>query len=154
MRKALLLLAVFAACAKNDAPADTAAAAPAPAPAPPALTAADLAGTWNGHTMPANSDSVLVRWTLSQVNDSVGVLKFEGTRDSVMFTRRLDADSLIAESRPYRSPIAPRGSPLTTFYSVGRLSGGTLRGTVVHRLATNADSVVNRGRWEATRATP
>src|SRR5216684_1580807 len=71
MRRMLILLSVAAvavACAKKEeAPpaADTSAAAKAPAPAPaaPALTEADVAGTWKGTSSPMTSDSVTSHWT-------------------------------------------------------------------------------------------
>lgn len=155
MRRAILLVAFVGACAKTDAPADTASMAPpAATPAPQALTSADLTGTWQGTTMPMEGDSVLSRWTIANMTDSAGTLVYEGSRDSVMFTRHLDGDSLIAESRPYRTPSAPRTSPMVTFRSVGWLRDGKLTGTVTQRLASNPDSVVARLRWEATRATP
>ena len=157
MRATVLLgtitLVALTACARSDEPASdtgsTTAAVPAPA-APAPLQVADIDGTWNGTTMAAESDSVLRRWTTVRSSDSTGKLVFEGSRDSISYSIRLDADSMIATSVPFRRPGAARG-PQVAFVSVGRLRDGKLVGTTTTVLAANRDSVVQRARYEATR---
>jgi hypothetical protein len=148
MRRALLLTTVFVACSSNDAPdADSAAAIVDTAAM---LSASEISGTWNGTTMPSGGDSILNRWTIVNVDETTSHMMLEGVPDTIAYSVRYDADSLIATSEPYTTPDMPN-TPVT-FRSVGRLENGTLRGTVAIRLASNADSVLERNRWEATRA--
>ena len=58
MRKFLLLAVTVVACSKAETPPPDSTAAMAPAPAPAILTAADVAGTWNGVGMLETGDSV------------------------------------------------------------------------------------------------
>jgi hypothetical protein len=95
MRKAIVFALVVAACApRENAATDTAAMATGSA----ALTAADIAGTWNGVTLADTGDSVLARWTVVSATgmESKGV--FEGASDSVSYTHTFDADSFVATS--------------------------------------------------------
>lgn len=150
MRKGFILLAAIVACSKTETPAtDTAATAAAPTPA--ALTVADLQGTWNGTSTRTGTDSTLA-WTITSVTDSTAKLVFAGSKDSVMYTTRVDADSMIAMSAPYMDPEAPKDAPAVMFRSVGRLKDGKLAGTVAIVLASKPDSVVGTGTWEATKA--
>jgi len=148
----MLFLAVavvaIVACAKSETgSADTAAMAAAPAP----LTAADLDGTWSGVSMAEFSDSVTNRWTVFRgATESEVNLVVEGSKDTITYTRTLDADSLVAMSAPFTPPTPPK-SPQVIVRSVGRLMGGKLVGTAVTMLAAKPDSVISRGRWEATR---
>jgi hypothetical protein len=148
MRKDLLLLPLVLACAKSEtAQTDSAALTPAPAAT---LTAEALAGTWHGVSMPEGSDSVLQRWTV--IGPGAGEAKFvnEGSTDTVTFTSTVDGDSLVATSLPHDNPQFPGAKVM--FRSVGRLQGDKLVGTSTLVLADKPDSVVNRGRWEATKA--
>lgn len=147
MKKAMLLAAFVIACGRSETPkADSPAVAAGPAP----LTAADVAGTWSGTTMAETSDSVLSRWTVT--GDGMnGKWVPEGSKDSVATTTTYDADSMIVTSAPYKDPLT-KGNPTVTFRSVGRLTGGKLVGTAIVMLASKPDSVINRVRWEATKA--
>lgn len=100
--------------------------------------------------MPGSGDSIINRWTIVSVDDTTSHLVFEGVPDTVAYHVTYEADSLVATSEPYTTPNMP-GTPVT-FRSVGRLDNGVLRGTVDVRLASNADSVLERNRWEASRA--
>lgn len=151
MRKLLLLAVTVVACSKAETPPPDTTAAMAPAPAPAMLTAADVAGTWNGVGMLETGDSVVSRWTAEEVSDSTGKLTIVGSKEAIPYSRKLDADSMIVTSSPYTDPTMPKG-PKVTFRSIGRLKDGKLIGTSANRLAAKPDSVVGRGRWEATRA--
>jgi hypothetical protein len=146
MRKLLLGAVLLAACAKGDAPAtdtmamDTAARTTT-------LSAADVEGTWSGSTMMEGSDSVVSRWTATG-RGSEGALVYEGTTDSIRYTTTFDGDSMVVVSQPHSSPVDQQQ---VTFRSVGRLQGGRLVGTATNHPAGNADSVIVRSRWEATR---
>jgi len=144
---------VLLACAKSEPAASDSVAVvtPAPAPAPAALTAAEVSGKWNGATMPADRDTVLGRWTIVSSSDSTATLTFVGAKGSVRYTTRFDADSLIATSAPYVRPDDTKRQRVV-FHSVGRLRDGKLVGTVTHTLASKPDSIVDRARWEASRA--
>ncbi len=161
MRSTTLLLSLFlAACAKSDTPStDTLAARtarsdttpPAAIAAPAKLTAADMQGTWNGMTMAVSSDSVLRRWTSMRVSDSTGILTSLTTKQKIPYTVKFDGDSMVATSAPYASSMKPK-APKIMFRSVGRMHDGKLQGTAANMLAAKPDSVVERTRWEATKA--
>ena len=152
MRKTILLAAVLMACAKAETPpADTAAPAMAPA-APAPLTAADMAGTWNGVTRNAGSDSVISKWTVKSTSDSTGTLTYDGTKVTVPFKTVFSGDSSVSTSEPFVSPNAKKGSPKVRFVSTGRIKDGQFGGTANIVLATNPDSVVARHTFSATKA--
>ena len=148
MRKALLLTVVLAACATDEAPPSDSAAAMTEDVA--MLRPADVSGTWTGSTIAQTGDSVVNRWTIVTVNDTTAHLMLEGVPDTITYYTIFDGDSLIATSESYTTPDMP-DTPVT-FRSVGRLENGMLRGTVAIRLASNPDSVLERNRWEASRA--
>ena len=155
MRKTILLAAVLMACAKSETPpADTAASAMAPAaPAPPpALTAADIKGTWKGTTKLAGTDSVLSKWTLVSTSDSTGTLTFEGTKTPIPFKSVFGADSLVATSSAFTAPGARKGAPKVMFVATSRVQNGQLVGTSNIVLASKPDSVVERHSYSATKA--
>ena len=155
MRKTFLLAAVLFACAKSETPpADTAAPAMAPAaPAPPpALTAADVKGTWKGTTKLAGSDSVLSKWTLVSTSDSTGTLTFDGSKTPIAFKSVYGADSLVATSAPFVAPHAKKGAAKVMFIATSRIQNGQLVGTSNIVLATKPDSVVERHTYSATKA--
>lgn len=99
--------------------------------------------------MAGTSDSVVSRWKLVSQNDSVSTVVIEGVPDTITAHNVYAADSLVSTSEPFSSPSLP-GAKLT-FVAVGRLDNGTLRGTLVERLASKPDSVVARDHWEAKR---
>ena len=72
MRRALLLTAVLAACATNEAPESDSAAAVSEDHA--MLQPADVSGTWTGSTMPLEGDSVVSRWTIVTVDETTAHL--------------------------------------------------------------------------------
>jgi hypothetical protein len=118
-------------------------------PPPPALSAAELTGTWNGVNMVEGTDSVTERWTMV-ANEQGGGLVREGMKDTVQFLSSFDADSVTATSLAYIDRTNPK--TMLMFKSVGRLRDGKLAGTVTVMLAQKPDSVIRRLRWEATRA--
>jgi hypothetical protein len=153
MRKVFLLAALVLACAKKEAPpADTAAPAPPPPPPPPpALTAAEMKGTWNGTTK-REGDTTTIAWTVTTVTDSTSKLTYAKNKQTVDFTTKYDADSMIAMSKPYNDPGLPKGTPKVVFRSVGRMKDGKLVGTATLMLASKPDSVLGKSTWEATKA--
>jgi phage gp37-like protein len=108
-----------------------------------------VAGTWSGMSMPEGTDSVAARWTITG-SGTMGAMMLEGAKDSVHYMVVFDADSLVATSDPYPSTTTA-GAPMVFFRSVGRLVDGKQVGTYTTMLADMRDSVVARGRWEATR---
>jgi hypothetical protein len=147
MKKVILLAAVLFACAKKDEPApDTAATAVGP----PALTAADLAGTWNGTALAENSDSVLFKFTVWSTGTDSKTLT-EGSKDTVAVTHMISGDSLVATSAPHVD-ASMKGKPTIIFRAVGRLTGGKLAGNATVMLASKPDSVIARNRFEMTKA--
>lgn len=152
MRKTILLAAILVACSKAETPpADTAAPAMAPA-APAPLTAADVAGTWNGTTKVAGTDSVISKWVVKSTSDSTGTLTYEGTKVTVPFKTVLMADSMVATSAAFSPPTAKKGAPKVMFVSTGRIKDGQLAGTANIVLASKPDSVLARHTFSATKA--
>lgn len=150
MRRFALLCcaALLVGCSKSDsAPAADSAAV---APAPPALTAADVAGTWTVRTMSETSDSVLVEYTMTAVGDPSTWTITLPNRPPMAIRVTFAGDSVVTESGPYES-VLRKGIQVTT-RGVSRLVGGELVGTTVARYATTtADSVVTL-RTRGTRA--
>src|SRR6516165_1637002 len=130
MRKVFFLALLVVACAKKEQPAaDTAAPAPPPAPPPPppSLTAADVAGTWNG-TSKRDNDTATVAFTFKSTSDSTGSITFPKTKVTVDFHTKLDADSVVSTSKPYSDPTLPKGTPKVVFHSVSHLKDGKMTG--------------------------
>jgi hypothetical protein len=119
---------------------------------PAGISAADIAGTWTGISMPEVGDSILNRWTLMASPDGAGRLVVDGSTDTVSYTTEFSGDSAIATSAPYTDPAAPAGSPQVMWRSVGRLTDGKFVGTISFMSVAAPDSVAGRGRWEASRA--
>lgn len=151
MRKFLLLPFLLAACATERPADDTTAAAPATAAPAATLTAADLSGTWRGMSYAAGSDTATGRWTVTSLDDTSSQIVYEGAEQPIRFSTTFDADSMIAVSEPYPDP--ERNGMMVRFRSVGRLQGDRLAGTSELR-AAEGDSVLQTGRWEATRVQP
>src|SRR4029450_12693199 len=93
-------------CAKAEKPpAEPMAEAPAPPPAPAALTAADVAGTWNMRVTRAGSDSTLLTFAFNASGDpSTWTFNFPG-RPPVPVKVTMDADSIITAAGPYESAL-------------------------------------------------
>jgi len=152
MRKVFLLAVLVAACAKKETPAaDTAAAVTPPPAAPAAMTPADLRGTWNGTSKREGSDSAST-FTVVSTSDSTGKFMPAGSKDSVSFTTKYDADSSISTSAPYTDPTMGKKAPKVMFRSVAHLKDGKLVGTANLMLASKPDSVIGKSTWEATKA--
>ena len=157
MRKGVLLVAAVSlvGCSKTEtAKTDSAAMAAAAAPPPPAaLTAADMAGTVNGQVMGMNSDSVLFKFTCmtAATGSESKCVNAMAPKDTIVYTYTLSADSAMWTSAAYTPPAPPK-SPKVVDHVVGRMSGGKWMGTTTTMLASKPDSVVNRTRWEATKA--
>ncbi len=149
MRRNLLLACLLCACAPKDAKqSDTVAMAAPPmaaAPAPAALTADMMKGTWNGTNMAEMSDSVTGRWVVTD-----GAMVIEGRKDTVRWVTTYDADSMMSVS-PAMPASPAKNAPMVVNHGVGRMVDGKLVGTSFVTLAAKPDSVVMRGRWEATR---
>jgi hypothetical protein len=150
-RATVVCALLVAACGggADTAAGDSAAMAPPP---PAALTAADIAGSWDGRTMPVGSDSVLSSWVAMSTSDSTGVTVTAGTTDTVPHTVMFSGDSMVVMSAPHRDAAPPSGTgQMVVFRAVGRMQDGRLTGTTAIMLAEKPDSVVFSGRWDATR---
>jgi hypothetical protein len=138
-----LLLA--AACAKKEAPKDTAAAmAPAPTPPPaPTISLADVAGKWNLHNVPETgkdtspTDAVLdakadaAGWTLTMTKSGL----------KVPLTVSTAGDTLMLKTGQYASQRR-KGMKVSTDTWL-RMENGKLVGkTTAHYVTKGADSVL------------
>jgi hypothetical protein len=151
MRRAaslLVFLTLIVACARTEtAQTDTAAMAMAPA----ALTDADFAGTWKGNAMMEGSDSVFVHWTqVCAAGTCTGTS--EESKDTVISTYRIDADSSIGVTAPYVDPAI--GTAAVVDHWVARVSNGRVTGNGWFVLADRPDSVLMRYRFEGSRTAP
>ena len=151
MRKVFLLALLVAACAKKEpAPDTTTPAPPPPPPPPPALTAADITGTWNGTSKREGSDTTTT-FTVKSTSDTTANITFGKPTVTVAISTKLDADSMISTSKPYKDPSLPKGTPNVTFRAVGRMKDGKLVGTTTLMRASKPDSVIGKANWEATK---
>lgn len=143
MRPLLIVPILFlAACGKAETPATDSPAAAAP-PAPPALTSADVGGTWDAQGMPMGSDTVVVSFTMTNTDTGAGTwitfpsgLKVQNTR------RQVDGDSVVSETGPFKSQVR-RGQDVASTRTVLRLMDGKLVGTT-HSKYANGDSATFR----------
>lgn len=155
MRKLLFVAVIVTACAKAEPPkADTTSAmaepAAAPAPAPAKLTAADLAGTWNGESKLEGKDSVVSKWSVTMTNDSTGTLTNAASKQKIHYSIKFDGDSMISTSEPYVD--ATTKGPKQVFHATGWMKDGKLSGHSVATLASKPDSVLGRITWTASKA--
>ena len=153
MSRVLMLIPVVAgvmACAKTETPpANVAKSDTAMAPAmAPAITEADMAGTWKGTSMPMGSDSVVAKWTTVCAAGSCKG-KNEGSKVTVQWAYTMSGDSAVGVSEPYSDPSAKGKQVIDTW--VARVSGGNVTGTGVTKLASKPDSVVMRYRFAGSR---
>ena len=157
MRRALNLIPVVVAivavmgCSKTEKPpaADTAMSDAAMAPAAaPAMTEADVAGTWTGTSMPVGSDSVIAKWTQVCAGGSC-----KGTSEGSTVTTRsaytLAGDSSVGVTDPYTDPSIKAGKLIDTW--VARVNGDNVTGTGAIKLASNPDSVMMRYSFTGSR---
>jgi hypothetical protein len=155
MRKLLFVAVIVTACAKAEPPkADTTSAmaepAAAPAPAPAKLTAADLAGTWNGESKLEGKDSVVSKWSVTMTNDSTGTLTNAASKQKIHYSIKFDGDSMISTSEPFVD--ATTKGPKQVFHATGWMKDGKLSGHSVATLASKPDSVLGRITWTASKA--
>ena len=148
---------VVAACAKKEAPKDTAAAmaaaAPAPAPAPaPALAAADVAGNWHFAATPTTGkDTSATEFDLAATADSADwSMTFNKSKLKVPAKHSISGDTLTINAGPFASQRR-KGVKVSTVTTL-KLDGGKLVGeTTAHYEKAGTDSVMTL-RTEGTKA--
>jgi hypothetical protein len=118
--------------------------------APPALTEADVAGTWTGTAMMEGTDSVFANWTNICAGGTCRFTSAEAPKDTIPQTYVLEADSMRGTSAPYASTDM-KGVMVTDSW-VARLVGGQVTGTGMLKLAEKPDSVVMRYRFTGSKA--
>ena len=149
---ASLMVAAVACGGRDDTASSDSAAAAAPAPAADAGTAgtlseATLAGTWYGRAMGMDSDTVIARFTQTCGNGRCRGMVEGGTDSTAGTTYRIEGDSVIGTSAPYRHPDLAAD---VVDNVVMRMSGDSLIGMGTIKLA-DRDSVLARMRFIATR---
>lgn len=145
--RAIVAVAVLAACSKADAPpADTSMVEAGPAP----VSLASLSGMWNVNVMPADRDTVLTSYVLDATDSTAWKFQFAGRTDWIpMRVAGTSGDSLMTEAGPFESGI--RAGQQVTVSSTTWTQDGKLMGRVVARYAgAGPDSVANL-RSEGTR---
>jgi sporulation protein YlmC with PRC-barrel domain len=159
MRRSLLLCAILAfGCAPStDQSADSVPPADTMPPPPPALSLAEVAGTWEGSVMTEASDSVIALQVINATADTSGWTimvanaKTPTKMVNVPVTRVAAAgDSIIIETAPFESVL--RAGQQVSLHTILRLQGGkavsvmhatypatnetvTLRGTANRKMA-------------------
>ena len=138
---------VVAACAKKEAPKDTAAAmapaaaAPTPAPAP-ALAPAALAGNWHFAATPTTGkDTSATEFDLAATADSADwTMTFTKSKLKVPAKHSISGDTLTITAGPFASQRR-KGMKVSTVSTL-KLDGGKLVGsTTAHYVNAGADSV-------------
>jgi hypothetical protein len=145
MRRYLLVLPFVFACAKGEeAPADSAAMAA------PALTEADVAGSWSG-TVTIEGDTAKVPWTDTCAAGTCRLVVSVAPNDTIVLNYTIQGDSVMySRAQPYADTSLVKGAMLME-NGVGRISGGQLNGNAKVTLADRPDSVVQRFSFTATK---
>lgn len=125
----------------DDTPDVAADSVPAAAPAP-ALSLADLTGTWNVEVMPEASDSVLLTYVLNAPADTAAwTIKFADRAEPVpLKILSIAGDSMVTHAGPYASALR-KGVTVET-HAVSRLENGVMVGRNVATYSKGPDSVL------------
>lgn len=146
MRRYLLVLPLLIACAKAETPsADSVAAASGP----PALTEADVAGTWSGTVTAQAPDTGSSNFTVTCGGGSCHLVAADAPNDTVHSTYVLAADSSTGTSTPHKEPAA--GGATVVDHWVARVTGNQVTGRGYLTLADKPDSVVWRYTFTGTK---
>ena len=139
MRAVLLVAALLVACGPEE-DADDLAMDSTP-PAPPALTAADVAGTWNYEVRPMDSDSVITTGQTVINAEGTTVTQTATGGATASGTMSIAGEAFTTTVGPY--PSALREGVMVTTTGNYRLVGGQIVGEVTARYegVTTADSV-------------
>ena len=147
MRVAILSCAVLlVACSKSEQKPDTQAAAPAAATAAPqgapSITAAQLAGSWSGSTMPMTKDSVLTTagFNITSTNEGWTLVLPNGTHP--MRVIAIGGDSVVYEAGPFPSAVR-KGKQVQLVQGVLHLKDNKLTG-LTHATYVGGDTVTYR----------
>ena len=125
--------------------------APAMEEAPPALSLADLAGTWNVRSTVEGDESTVVTYDIVATADQSGwSLNFPGREPIPVRVVAVEGDSVMSEAGPFES-VLRKGVQVNT-QVVSRLQDGKLVGTVVARYQVSTPDSVARLNFEGTRA--
>lgn len=126
----------------DELPADTVAAAPA-------ISLADVAGTWDMRSVPISGPDTTTTIYQSVITPDGWTLMLPD-RDPIQGVVTTSGDSIMVEAGPFES-VRRDGATVTT-HAVYHLEGDRLVGTTIARYATTeADSVLEL-RTEGTRA--
>ena len=149
MRRTLLLCAILAiGCSKSDQPpADS---AQVQNTAPPAISLADVAGTWEGSVMTETSDSVIAVQMLTATADpmtwtmTVANAKTPTKTVAVPVTGVVAAgDSIVIQSGPFDSVLRP--GQKVSIHSITRLQDGKLVMVIHATYVANNEMIPLRG---------
>lgn len=132
----LATMAAVTACAPADDAADTTAVT-MQAASPP-IVLADLAGTWEGRSMPMGRDTVVVTFELMATGTRDGWTMKLPNGTVPMRVVVVDGDSLVTEAGPYASAL--QRNQQVTVRNVSRLRDGMMVGTT-HARYSNGDTV-------------
>jgi hypothetical protein len=147
--------AMLAACAKSEkrptddnAAMDTAMAAEAVAPAP-AISLADMAGTWKVTTTDEDGGNVVETQLVATADNSGWTMTGPKRKPMPVRVVAVAGDSVVTEAGPYESFIR-KGVQVTT-RTVTRLQGDKMVGTLEARYALKGGDSVAQRKLEGTR---
>ncbi|HRP07291.1 MAG TPA: hypothetical protein PLL69_02285 [Gemmatimonadales bacterium] len=141
MRPALLAAAILLVACGSDEAADSAVIDSTPA-APPALTAADVTGTWNYEVRGMGSDSIIATGQTVVGGDPLSVTQTATGGEPATGTISITGDAVSTQVGPYPSALRP--GVMVTTSGTYRMVEGDMVGTTTARYTgvTTADSVV------------
>lgn len=142
---ALLVVAAVSACAaKEEATPDSAATAVAAAP-----TLADYAGTWQTTTILEGTPDTVQSTLVGSADGSTWTMNLEG-RPNIPVTASIVGDSIIMQSSEYESIL--RKGVMVTVRTAAVMSGGMMTGRIVATYKTPTGEQVQTGSLTATKA--
>jgi hypothetical protein len=135
------IMAVLGCGGGDDTPDVAADSVPSATPAP-ALSIADVTGTWTVDVMPEASDSVLLTYTMNAPADTAAwTIKFPDRAEPVpLKILSIAGDSMVTHAGPYSSALR-KGVTVET-HAVTRIENGVMVGRNVATYSKGPDSVL------------
>lgn len=116
---------------------------------PPALTEADVAGSWSGNLMMEGSDSVIATWADTCSGGSCRLVISLAPKDTLVNNYTISGDSIMYSSNGPTKDAAT--GAMVTDAGVARITGNQISGSGMTRLADKPDSIVMRYRFTGTK---
>ena len=141
--RALIALALLAACSKADAPGTDTAAMAGDA------LASGMAGMWDVRVMPEGRDTVLATYVLNTTDSSNWTLTFPNREPIPMRETGRGGDTVMTEAGPFESAV--RAGQMVSVSTKTWIENGMLRGKTTARYQNAGADSVAMLRQEGTR---